>query len=205
MEAMSINQQEPPSGGDAALDPAQWVDDYGDFLFRYAFSRLRDTAAAEEVVQETFVAGVRYAAQFSGKGTERAWLLGILKRKIIDFVRSRNRHAASSPYENDADLTNQLFDATGNWKAGAFGWSPAPQEKVELEELWRIVRGCLEQIPQGQADVFMLSVVEGMDATDICEELGITPSNYWVRMHRARLGLAACVGAKWEIENHVDG
>ena len=182
------------------LNPAAWVDEYLDFLYRYAFTRLRDKNAAEEVVQETFLAGVRYADQFSGRGSERAWLLGILKRKIIDFVRMRVKHGGSTSYENETDLTAQFFDSAGNWKAGAMKWATAPTQKAEMDELWDVVRGCLMGLPQGQADVFVLSVMEDMDASEICKELGITSANYWVRMHRARLGLAKCVSERWDGE-----
>ena len=67
------------------VDPELWVDDYGDYLYRYAYSRLRDANAAEEVIQDTFMAGIRYRSQFGGKGSERGWLLCILKRKIVDY------------------------------------------------------------------------------------------------------------------------
>ncbi|MCA9214232.1 MAG: sigma-70 family RNA polymerase sigma factor [Planctomycetales bacterium] len=140
------------------LNPSTWVDDYLDYLYRYAFTRLRERNAAEEVVQETFLAGVRYADQFSGRGTERAWLLGILKRKIIDFLRQRAKHGGTS-YEDGADLTAQLFDANGNWKANALRWTNSPGKDVELAELWDVVKGCLQGLPQGQADVFVLSVM----------------------------------------------
>ena len=46
------------------IDPELWVDEYGDYLYRYAYSRLRDANAAEEAVQETFMAGIRYQNQF---------------------------------------------------------------------------------------------------------------------------------------------
>jgi RNA polymerase sigma-70 factor (ECF subfamily) len=184
----------------SVLDPDAWVDRYSDYLFRYAFSRLREANAAEEVVQETFLSGIRYYEQYSGRGTERSWLLGILKRKIIDFVRRRNKHAGVAPYENETDLTAQLFDETGNWKGGGIGMAAEPGKQVEMSELWGVVRGCLGTLPSGQADVFTLSVIEEMDSADICEELGISSSNFWVRMHRARLGLAACVDQKWEVE-----
>ena len=182
------------------LDPSLWVDEYGDYLYRYAYSRLRDSNSAEEVVQETFLAGVRYAEQFSGKGSEQAWLLGILKRKIIDFVRARAKHASSTPYEDESDLSGQLFDAQGSWKSGAFGWSPAPNQKVEMDELWEVVQNCLKTLPEGQSSVFMLSVMEDMDSADVCRELGISSSNFWVRMHRARLGLAKCVSSRMPME-----
>ena len=64
----------------STLNPRTWVDQYGDFLYRYAFSRLRDRDAAEETVQDTFVAALKHVDQYQAKGTEQAWLLGILKR-----------------------------------------------------------------------------------------------------------------------------
>ena len=146
------------------LNPSDWVDQYGDRLYRYAYSRLRDSNAAEEVVQETFLAGVRYSEQYSGRGSEVGWLLGILKRKIVDFVRKRNKHAKATPYEDELDPSSQMFDAMGNWKPGAVKWSPAPGERIEMAELSSVVQGCLKTLPQGQADVFVLSVMEEMDS-----------------------------------------
>ena len=179
------------------VEPHLWVERYGDYLFRYANSRLRSANAAEEVVQETFLNGIKYLHQFTGKGSQQAWLLGILKRKIVDYVRKRNKHERAQPYENEHDPTNQLFDDKGNWRQGAIPWSLGPEREMESAELWQIVNDCLAHLPSGQADVVVLSVMEGMDTDQICKELAITPSNLWVRMHRARLGLANCVGSKW--------
>ena len=184
------------------LKPETWVEEYGDYLFRYAYSRLRESNAAEEVVQETFLAGVRYSEQYAGRGSERGWLMGILKRKIIDFIRARAKHgAAGSSGEDDWDPSSQLFDATGNWKNGALNWDP--DRKLQSEELRGIVQDCLKSIPKKQADVFVLSVMEEMDSEKICKELGISASNMWVRMHRARLGLAKCVGEKWGVAQEI--
>ncbi len=193
----SVNPIPADAEAPSVLEPSAWVDRYSDYLFRYAYSRLRDSNTAEEVVQETFLAAVRYSEQYSGRGTERSWLLGILKRKIIDCVRLRDKHAVSTPYEDETDLTSQLFDSAGNWKPSALRWIPSPGQRIEFSELWSVVKGCLRTLPPGQADVFMLSVVEEMESSDICKQLEISSANYWVRMHRARLGLAACVGEKW--------
>lgn len=187
----------------ADVNPQNWVDEYGDYLFRYANSRLRDANAAEEVVQETFLAGVRYSEQFAGTGSERGWLIGILKRKIIDYVRLRNKHSQASTYEDEHDPSAQMFDAMGKWKPGAINWTPAPDQHLEMKELQSIVNDCLKTLPKGQVDVFVLSVMEDMSSDEICNELKISPSNMWVRMHRARLGLARCVGSKWQIETGV--
>ncbi len=190
------------------VDPDRWVDEYGDYLYRYALSRLRHVAAAEEVVQETFLAGIRFQDRFSGEGAERAWLLGILKRKIVDYVRMRNRYDRDSSYEDTNDPSAQLFDQQGRWKADVFA-AATPVDGVESSELREVVQGCLKNIPKSQADVFVLSVMEEMETDEICSELGITATNLWVRLHRARLALAKCVGSRWfadageEIPSHA--
>ena len=201
---MSINPTTEPNEHQR-LDPDFWVDEYGDYLYRYAYSRLRDSNSAEEVVQETFLAGVRYFEQYEGRGSQRGWLLGILKRKIIDFVRRRAKHNQTSSYSEENDPTLLLFDDKGNWRPGAIPWSDSPESSLEASELMEVVQDCMKHLPQGQADVFMLSVMEDMDSEEICKELGITPSNLWVRLHRARLGLAKCVGSKWSVEGNQNG
>lgn len=188
----------------AQVNPGQWVDEFGDYLFRYANSRLRDSNAAEEVVQETFLAGVRHSEQYRGSGSERGWLMGILKRKIVDHVRARNKHNRVVAFEDEHDPSAQMFDAMGNWKAGALKWAPGPGQEIEMQELQGVVQDCLKALPQGQADVFTLSVMEEMDSQEICEALDISSQNMWVRMHRARLGLAKCVGSKWNPESRVE-
>ena len=181
------------------LNPENWVKEYGDYLYGYAYSRMRDANAAEEVLQETLLAGVKYSGQYAGKGSVRGWLIAILKRKIIDYFRARKKHAGASLSDDDDafDPSTVLFDQQGNWKPGMFKWSPSPEKNLEMSELSDVVQECLKDIPKGQADVFVLSVMEEMDSDSICEQLSITPSNMWVRMHRARLGLAKCVSAKW--------
>ena len=202
MEDVSINTQKSAVNRKESLEPSEWVDAYGDYLYRYAQSRLRETHAAEEVVQETFLAGIRFESQFAGDGSQCAWLLGILKRKIVDHVRQKSRFARDSEGDTEFDPSANLFDERGFWKKGAATWSAAPECNLELAELWLIVRTCLRQLPSGQADAFALSVMEQMDSDEICRKLKISSSNLWVRLHRARVGLARCVGRKW---NTVQG
>jgi RNA polymerase sigma-70 factor (TIGR02943 family) len=180
------------------LDPSEWVDAYGDFLYRYAFSRLRDVNAAEESLQETFLAGIRYQMQYRGIGSQRAWLLGILKRKIIDYIRSRARLKQVVEDEDASQLENRLFDESGFWREGARSGANESMRHVENADLMQVVRHCLTHVPDTQADAFVMSVIEGMSTEEICAELDITQSNLWVRLHRARLHLANCVGSHWQ-------
>ncbi len=179
-------------------DPAQWVARHGDFLYRYALSRLRDVESAEEVVQETFLAGLRSVDQYAGKGAERAWLLGILKRKIVDHVRCRNRTGSLQRVDGADNLSETLFDHKGNWRTDPRAFGPEPSTSLQRQEFWHTIHLCLETLPQRQADVFMLREIEGLGSEEICKELGISPSNLWVLLYRARLRLSQCIKSRWD-------
>lgn len=181
------------------LEPAKWVDRYGDYLYRYAMSRLRDGEAAEEVVQQTFLAGLRHARQFSGKGAEHGWLLGILKRKIVDFIRQRNR-AGSLMDDQGEDLLDSFFDPKGSWKRELRSTLTRPLDSLERDEFWKVLRACLDALPTRQADIFVLREMDDRGTEEICKDLGITASNLWVLLHRARLRLSTCMQSRWRHE-----
>ncbi|MEM8678271.1 MAG: sigma-70 family RNA polymerase sigma factor [Planctomycetota bacterium] len=183
----------------ATADPAHWLDEHGSTLYRYAVSRLRDPEAAEEVVQETFVAALRNLDQFSGRGSEGAWLLGILKRKVIDHIRVRNRALSGSDSESPDELSERLFDTQGHWRNDPRIFGDDPSAGVTAEDFWKILQGCLQHLPTKQADVFTLREVEGKQSEEICREIEISASNLWVLLHRARLRLADCMRSKWQM------
>jgi RNA polymerase sigma-70 factor (ECF subfamily) len=172
---------------------------HGDFLFSYALSRLREANAAEEVVQETFLAGLKAAAQYSGQGEERAWLLGILKRKIVDYVRGRNRQVSQATDSNENWLDN-LFDATGHWRSDPRFLASQPSGALEREEFWAAFHECLKKLPSRQADVFVFRELDDWVSEKICKELEISTSNLWVLLHRARLQLAKCLQNRLQVE-----
>ena len=178
------------------LNPSAWVDEYGDYLYRYAMSRLRDGEAAEEVVQETFVAALQHVDQYTGRGSERGWLIGILKRKIIDLIRARSR-ATSLQDDDGNDPSEALFDRSGSWRAEIRSAGYQPLDSLEREEFWQILRRCLEALPTRQADIFMLREMNDESTEGICKELEITPSNLWVILYRARLQLSNCMKSRW--------
>ena len=186
-----------------SVDPSTWVEQYGDFLFRYAMSRLRDAEASEEVVQDCFVAGLRAVDQYAGKGDQRAWLLGILKRKIVDYIRQRNRAAVGQKHAGD-DLTETLFDGKGRWRNDPRISPDQPSAPLERQEFWKIFRGCLKTLPARQAGAFTLREFEERSTEDICKDLSISSSNLWVLLHRARLRLANCMKARWQSEGELE-
>lgn len=192
-EAMSSEKE---SGTETPLTPERWVEDHLDVLMGYALVRVRDRDVAEDLVQET-LAGAWFAReQFKGRSNERTWLVGILKRKIVDHFRRQWRERPASEFSPDAEgdeLVAAMFDEKGMWKDhrpqawGDPGRALASKEFVD--ELWR----CLDDIPPRLAEVFVLREMEQLSGKAVCQELKIRPTNLWQMMHRARLGLRLCL------------
>ena len=137
------NQSEEPAA--EVTSPSRWVDEHGDHLFRYALNRVRQTDVAEDLVQETFLAALRGRGQFAGGSSERTWLIGILKHKIIDQLRRQSREQPASDLAV-ADWTDALFDHTGHWKSGPSEWTN-PGAAVEKAEFWRTFSRCIAKLP----------------------------------------------------------
>ena len=93
-----------------ALNPELWVDAHGDYLYRYALSRVRDTQIAEDCVQETLLSALKSRENFFGQSSERTWLTGILKHKIIDHFRKSSRESPVSNMESEENFTEDFFD-----------------------------------------------------------------------------------------------
>ena len=90
-------------------DPERWVDQYGDYLFRFALSRLPDSAVAEDLVQETFLAALHARENFKGRSSVTTWLTGILKHKIIDHFRKESREQPVEDVEPFAASLDNLL------------------------------------------------------------------------------------------------
>ncbi len=108
---------------DPKIDPATWVDRYGDALFHFALARVNNREIAEDLVQDTVRAAVKYQARFKGQSSEKTWLFGMLKHKVIDHYR-RNK---SILYEQDlnpgTENLDKFFNAKGAWQALPTHWS----------------------------------------------------------------------------------
>ena len=181
----------------AQIDPEKWVAEYGDYLFRYAMARLRDTAAAEDVVQETFLAALKAQATFSGRSAEKTWLVGILKNKIVDYIRKDSREPAYEDADRVEGSIDDFFDTKGRWKAGPSEWKVNPRKAFEQKEFWHVLQRCLEGLQDRHRTVFLLREMDGVSGEEICKSLGISSTNLWVMMYRAREKLQGCLQENW--------
>lgn len=87
-----------PQASPATADPEHWLDAHGDALFRFALRRVQNESTAEDLVQETLLAAWSALERRSGESSERTWLVGILKHKIVDHsTRSASSRSAPPP------------------------------------------------------------------------------------------------------------
>ncbi len=180
-------------------DAEQWVDLYGNYLYRFALGRLRDPQEAENVVQETFLAALKAKDTFSGRSTERTWLIGILKHKIIDYFRKKYREIPISNLHIDDEQTtvDSFFDQTEHPLKYPSDWAANPRELTANNEFWIVLEKCLKKLPQATALAFSLREMDHMKTEEICHILNITSTNMWVMLHRARLQMRACLEKNW--------
>lgn len=181
----------------SAINPENWVEAHGDILYRYALSRVRDQQAAENLVQETFLAGLKSAASFSGQSAERTWLIAILKHKIIDFLRQSYREKPVTDLKSEEQSIDEFFDETGHFKKEPTVWDVDSALLSEKKEFWQTVQDCLQKLPPKTADVFSLREIDQVDSKEICKLLNISSTNLWVILHRARLHLRRCLELNW--------
>lgn len=180
-----------------ASDPATWVEEHGDALYRYALLRVRDADLAEELVQECFVAALDARARFAGEASERTWLVGILKRKVVDHVRRSVREQAVDPATNAEDGSGDVFSKRGLWRKNPQSWAGEPDKLLEDREFREILQRCLHGLPAPMAHAFLLREMDQLESDDVCKVLGISATNLWTRLHRARMGLRQCLENNW--------
>jgi RNA polymerase sigma-70 factor (ECF subfamily) len=181
------------------LDPRVWLERYGDYLYRFAVARVRRSDVAEDLVQETLLAAWRGRAGFDGTASERTWLTAILKRKAIDWLRRQVRERPAIEPGTDPDpFEAELFTRRGEWKQSPGLWGRGqPDEALDREEFWSVLYACLRKLPVRLHDVFALRYLDETAAEEVCRDLGLTESNLWVMLHRARLRMWECLSRNW--------
>jgi RNA polymerase sigma-70 factor (ECF subfamily) len=167
-------------------------------LLRFALLQLRNEALAEDVVQEALIAVLEKPERFGGQSSLRTYVTGILKYKIIDALRSsrRERPLEIRDDQSEADVIDALFAANGHTIDMPRQWGD-PAATLEQQDFFRVLDICLEKLPEKTARIFMMREWLELDTDEICKELGISTSNAWVMLYRARLRLRECLDLNW--------
>ena len=197
------------AGDPASL--AQLFEAYADPIYRLALTLLRDPAAAEDIVQETFLSAWTHADRFEGRSSLRTWLYRIAYNASMDHLR-RDRE---DPLPDEADGSED--DGPPPMPTALIEWS-TPEELLQRTDLAQRLDEAIEKLPEKLRAVFVLRDVEELSIQETAEALNISPANVKVRLHRARLllreHLSAALGGNeigqedgqrgWQIEDTTD-
>jgi len=189
-----------PGGKSQAMaddnNPHAWLNEHGDYLYRYAISRLHNEELASDMLQEALLAGWKGRTGFSGQSSVRTWLIGILKHKIIDHIRKqiRERNLMTAV---ESDPTTPYFDAGGRWHEAPQAWQESPEALCSSSQFQDVLEKCMRKLPTSQQTVFRMREINGEDSDAICKSCDITSTNLHVLLYRARMALRNCLQHHW--------
>lgn len=185
------------SSESSALSPLE-LERHRPYLLRFALLQLRERSAAEDAVQDTLLAAIQGAARFAGQSSVRTWLVGILKHKIIDGIRkiSREQPLDARAEGDGAEDLEAFFAGDGHFAESPEQWG-SPERSLEERRFFEALERCLQALPKNTARAFTLREVMGLQTEEICKELGVSTSNCWVMLYRARMSLRACLERTW--------
>lgn len=195
---MLIVETHTASPMDTMPDPATWLDHHGNALYAYALMRVRDASVAEDLVQDTLLAAMKSVDRFKGESSEKTWLVGILKHKVLDHLRrvGRERRLDEDMAPTDAEEAG-YFDDRGQWRVEVAEWSD-PERSLEREEFWQTLQDCVGKLPDRLAILFTLRELDGMETDTLMETLNISShNNVWVMLSRVRQRMRQCLDTHW--------
>ncbi len=172
-----------------------WVDEHSDFLYNLAYYKIHDEDLANDFVQETFIAVMKNQEGLDQIGNPKSYLGTILNRKIIDHWRKKEVKTTNTFSSFFQDSGSQ----EGHWKVDAMSKNDLNflENELDNKELRAIILSCFESLPESQRVIASEKLLNDRDTEEICKEYGITTSNLWVIIHRAKIKLRSCIEKKW--------
>jgi len=164
-------------------------------LLRFAESLVPSRAVAEEVVQDTWLGVVRGIGRFEERSSVRTWLFRIL----VNRARTAGARELRSVSLSGDDPLDGRFAASGAWNEPPEQWSDAIDARIVAEKSAERIKECLPLLPAAQRQVLILRDIEGVDAADACEVLGVSAGNQRVLLHRARSRLRDLLDAEMRV------
>ena len=169
------------------------------YLMRFARLQLRNEAWAEDAVSETMLAALSRPQSFGNRSQLKTWLVGILKHKVVDLLRLRAREVSLDAQDDDGG--GDLLDGLGFVADGHFAEPPAdwgdPEQELASRQFFEVLEACAAKLPPAQGRIFLMREWLELSSEDICKELGLTPTNLYVQLHRARARLRECLELNW--------
>lgn len=180
---------------------AALVDAHDASLRRVARSFVRTDAAADDVVQETWLAVLRGLDRFEGRSSLRTWVFSILVNRARTHAVKDARSVPFSQLDagGDGPAVNPAAFEGGGWTSAPPRPETDPEGRLLAGELRAQLLAAVEDLPEAQRIVITLRDFEGIPSEDVAELLDITPGNQRVLLHRARSRVRAALTPLLEV------
>jgi RNA polymerase sigma-70 factor (ECF subfamily) len=164
-------------------------------LYTWAFYKTSRSEVAEDLVQETFLAAAEKIEAFKEKSSAKTWLFSILNHKIIDFYRKNLKQSISLDDQQLSSFFNEHLD----WKEGKKpqDWQEDEKHLLDDPDFLNILKKCMDLLPDKWNACVKLKYISEKNGADICQEVGISTTNFWQIVHRAKLKLRDCIETNW--------
>tara|TARA_R110002050_G_scaffold33007_2_gene84473 strand:- start:61911 stop:62459 length:549 start_codon:yes stop_codon:yes gene_type:complete len=176
---------------EASTAVSTWVNQYSDHLYAWALYKTSSKEVAQDLVQETFLSAFQSFKKYERKSAPKTWLTAILNNKILDHYRQKMKVDSVSD-------SSDSFTENGTWKNQPSEnlWSEEPH-LLDNADFNATLANCMDNLPEKwRLSVLSKYTLERKPA-EICQELGISMSNYWQMIHRAKLQLKICLDKNW--------
>ncbi len=162
----------------ADLDFQSLVEEHYDRLFRAARFMCGDQQAAEDLVQETFLAAGETLDRFQGRSSPYTWLYGILLEQVAPLAAPPNRRVFSLQSMSWDDQSGNAADLVPSDQ-------PGPDDNAQEHEAAERVRQAIAQLPEDHRTVVILRFVEDLSYQEIGEMLDCPLGTVKSRIHYA--------------------
>ncbi|MFI5459320.1 MAG: RNA polymerase sigma factor [Isosphaerales bacterium] len=183
----------PESEATSSLDWGATLVAHEGWLRRVVASRLNETQAVEEVMQDVALAAVAQHAPLHNPARAAVWLYRLAVRHVLLYRRKAGRQRS-------------LVDRYAARKAvSGIDASPSPLGWLVRDERRQLVQQALRRLPPRDAELLMLKHAEGYGARELAERLGVAVATVETRLHRARHRLRAelaDLAAEFEAPDH---
>ncbi len=169
------------------------------YLMRFARLQLRNEDWAEDAVSETLLAALSRPQSFGNRSQLKTWLIGILKHKVIDLIRSNARLVCLPDAQGDDEgdeLDRLCFRTDGHFAETPNDWGN-PDKTLQQVQFFQVLDACMEKLPPALGRLFLMREWLELSSQEVCKELSLTPTNLYVQLHRARLRLQECLNIHW--------
>lgn len=194
-----MDMRSAPAASTAASSiPAEALAALRPTLLKLARLQLRNDTWAEDVVSETLLAAIEGAPRFAGQSQLKTWVVGILKHKLIDHFRRHGREVSVEAEAEAAQVEDfaELFRPDGHRLTPALDWGD-PEASLNRVQFFDVLQLCIDRLPAALGRVFLLREWLEYDTAEICKELGISSTNCFVMLYRARMRLRECLEMTW--------